>query len=59
VWGDVIGCLLLLPISGFLVLMGIYMTTLMGYFAALAGAMGIYAGGLIAYFTAFIMWILL
>jgi hypothetical protein len=54
----VIGCLLLVPITGFFVLMGVYMSALMAYFVALAGAMGIYMGGLIAYFTAFIMFML-
>jgi len=49
----VIGCLLLVPITGFLVLMGIYMSTFMGYFVVIATAMGIYMSGMAAYFTAF------
>lgn len=53
-----IGCFMLLPITGFLVLMGIYIGSLAAYFVAIAGAMGLYFGGLIAYFTAFFMWIL-
>jgi hypothetical protein len=53
VWGDMIGCLLLFPLAGFLVLMGVYMSTLMGYFVAVATAMGIYMSGMAAYFTAF------
>ena len=51
--GDMIGCLLLVPITGFLVLMGIYMTSLMAYFAAVVAAMGIYMSGMASYFTAF------
>ena len=48
-----IGCLLLLPLAGFLTLMGVYMSSLMAYFVAVAGAMGIYMAGMAAYFTAF------
>ncbi len=50
-----IGCLLLFPIAGFFLAMGVYMSTMMALFGALAAAMGIYMGGLIAYFTAFFM----
>lgn len=50
-----IGCLLLFPLAGFFVAMGVYMTSMMAFFGALAMAMGIYMGGLIAYFTAFFM----
>jgi len=53
-----IGCLLLIPIAGFLTVMGIYMSTLAAYFVALATAMGIYMGGMMAYFTALFMWLL-
>jgi hypothetical protein len=48
-----IGCLLLVPITGFLVLMGLYMSTLMTYFVAVATAMGIYMSGMASFFTAF------
>ena len=48
-----IGCLLLFPIAGFLALMGIYMSSLMAYFVAIAGAMGVYMSAMAAYFTAF------
>jgi hypothetical protein len=48
-----IGCLLLVPIAGFLALMGVYMSSLMGYFVAVATAMGIYMAGMASYFTAF------
>jgi len=48
-----IGCLLLIPIAGLLAMMGIYMSSLMAYFAAIAGAMGIYMAGMASYFTAF------
>jgi hypothetical protein len=48
-----IGCLLLLPLAGFLTLMGIYMSSLMAYFVAIATALGIYMSGVAAYFTAF------
>jgi len=48
-----IGCLLLLPLAGFLMLMGIYMSSLMAYFVAIATAMGMYMSGMAAYFTAF------
>ena len=48
-----IGCLLLIPIAGFLAMMGIYMSSLMAYFVVVATAMGIYMSGMAAYFTAF------
>jgi len=48
-----IGCLLLIPIAGFLAMMGIYMSSLMAYFVAIAGAMGIYMAGMASFFTAF------
>jgi hypothetical protein len=50
-----IGCLMVLPIGGFLVLLGVYMGTLMAYFIGLAAAMGIYMSGLASYFTAFFL----
>jgi hypothetical protein len=53
-----IGCLVFIPIAGFLAALSLYMGTLMAYFVTLSTAMGIYIGGLIAYFTAFFMWIL-
>ena len=48
-----IGCLLLFPLVGFFAIMGVYMSSLMAYFVAVAGAMGIYMAGMAAYFTAF------
>lgn len=48
-----IGCLMLIPLTGLFLVMGVYMGSLMAYFVTLATAMGIYMGGLIAYFTAF------
>jgi len=48
-----IGCLLLIPIAGLLTMMGIYMSSLMAYFVAIAGAMGIYMAGMASYFAAF------
>ena len=48
-----IGCLVLLPIAGFFIAMGVYMSSLMAYFVGLATAMGIYMSGVAAYFTAF------
>ncbi len=48
-----IGCLLLFPLAGFLMIMGVYMTSIMALFGALGTAMGIYMGGMAAYFTAF------
>jgi hypothetical protein len=48
-----IAFMLLAPIIGFLVLMGIYMTSLMAYFVAVVAAMGIYMSGMASFFTAF------
>ena len=48
-----IGCLLLVPIAGFLVMMGVYMSSLMAYFVGIAGVMGVYMAGMASYFTAF------
>ncbi len=48
-----IGCLMLFPLAGFFVAMGIYMSALMAYFVGVATVMGIYMGGMAAYFTAF------
>jgi hypothetical protein len=53
-----IGCFMLFAGTGFFVVLGIYMGSLMAYFSVLSAAMGIYFGGLIAYFTAFFMWLL-
>jgi hypothetical protein len=53
-----IGCLLLLPITAFLTIMGVYMSSLMAYFAAVIGALGAYTSFMAAYFTALFMWIL-
>jgi hypothetical protein len=53
-----LGCLMLFPITGLFIVMGVYMSSLMAYFATLATFMGIYMGGLLAYFTAFFMWLL-
>jgi hypothetical protein len=53
-----IGCLLLLPITGVLAFMSVYLTSLMAYLTAVGTAMGLYFGGLLAYFTAFFMWVL-
>lgn len=48
-----IGCLMLFPLAGLMVVMGVYMTALIAYFATLAIAMGMYMSALSAYFTAF------
>ena len=48
-----IGCLMLFAATGFFVMMGIYMGSLMTYFVGLATAMGIYMSAMAAYFTAF------
>jgi hypothetical protein len=48
-----IGCLMLVPIAGFLTMMGIYTGALMSYFVAVVGALGAYASFMSAYFTAF------
>jgi len=50
-----IGCLMLIPLAGLFIVMGIYMGTLMVFLVGMATAMGIYMGGLIAYLTAFFM----
>jgi hypothetical protein len=47
------GCLLLLPIAGFLAMMGVYMTSFMAYFTAVITAMGIYMTAMASFFTAF------
>lgn len=47
-----IGCLLLVPVTGAFVLMGIYMSALMGYLVAAATALGIYMTAMASYFTA-------
>jgi hypothetical protein len=52
-----IGCLMLLPITGAFVAMGVYMSALMACLASVAVAMGIYMGGIIAYLTAFFMFV--
>jgi hypothetical protein len=41
------------PIAGFFMLMGVYMSSLMAYFVAVATAMGIYMSAMASYFTAF------
>jgi hypothetical protein len=51
--GDMIGCLMLLPIAGFLSLMGVYMTSIMAYFVVVVGALGVYMSFMASYFTAF------
>ena len=48
-----IGCLLLIPIAGFLTIMGVYMSSLMAYFVGLTAFMGLYMSVMAAYFTAF------
>jgi len=48
-----IGCLVLLPIAGFFIAMGVYMSSLMAYFVAVATAMGMYMSVMASYFTAF------
>ena len=48
-----IGCLVLIPLVGFFVVMGIYMSALMAFFVSLGTLMGIYMSGMAAYFTAF------
>jgi len=50
-----IGCLMVVPIVGFLAMLGLYMSTLMAYFVGLATAMGIYMSCVAAYFTAFLI----
>jgi hypothetical protein len=52
-----IGCLLLVPVTGSLVLMGVYMSSLMGYLVVVATALGIYMSAMAAYFTALFIWI--
>jgi hypothetical protein len=47
------GCLFLLPIAGFLTIMGVYMTSMMAFFGALGTAMGVYMAGMASFFTAF------
>jgi len=48
-----VGCLLFLPLAGFLTLMGIYMSSLMAYFIGIATLMGMYMSGMASFFTAF------
>jgi hypothetical protein len=48
-----IGCLMLVPIAGFLTLIGVYMSSLMAFFVGIVGLMGMYMSGVAAYFTAF------
>ena len=53
-----IGCLMLLPITGAAVALGMYATSLMGFLGVVFTAMGIYMGGIFAYFVASAMWLL-
>jgi hypothetical protein len=46
------GCFMLFVATGFFTVLGIYMSSLMAYFVAVATAMGIYMSGMAAYFTA-------
>ena len=48
-----IGCLLLVPVAGFLALMGVYMSSLMAYFVVVATAVGMYMSAMASFFTAF------
>ncbi len=48
-----IGCLTLFPLAGFFVAMGVYMSSLMAYFVAIATLMGMYMAGMVSFFTAF------
>ena len=47
------GCLFLLPIAGFLTIMGVYMTSLVAFFGVLGTAVGMYMAGMASFFTAF------
>jgi len=53
-----IGCLMLVPIAGFFIAMGVYMSSLMAFFVGIVGLMGMYMSGVAAYFTAFFMFVL-
>jgi len=48
-----IGCLLLLPIAGFLSFMGVYMTSMMAFLGAVGTALGVYMAGVASFLTAF------
>jgi hypothetical protein len=48
-----IGCLLLIPIGGFLTFMGVYMASMMAFFGALGTAMGVVMAGIASFLTAF------
>ena len=52
------GCLLLLPITGAMVALGVFTTSMMAFLGTVATAMALYMGGLFAYFVAFAMWLL-
>jgi hypothetical protein len=52
------GCLLLLPITGAMVALGVYATSMVAFLGTVATAMALYMGGLFAYFVAFAMWLL-
>jgi hypothetical protein len=53
-----IGCLMLFPIAGALVALGVYATSIVAFLGTVATAMAIYMGGIFAYFVAFAMFIL-
>jgi len=48
-----IGCLFLLPIAGFLTLMGVYMTSMMALLGTVGTALGVYMAGIASFLTAF------
>ena len=49
------GCLIFLPIAGFLTIMGVYMTGLVAFFGVLGTTMGVYMAGMASFFTAFFL----
>jgi hypothetical protein len=48
-----IGCFMLFAATGFFVMMGIYMASMMAFFGVLGTAMGIYMAAMASFFTAF------